>query len=423
MRDRSVQAIKVRIPSIIRRNTLFISINQALFSAVMQSMVVIAGLGVFLVTGSAALAAFAASIVIGGRVLIVYSAGKLMDRVGRKRVLYLGAILALGALGVMVLGLSYMSNILMWTGIFIFGIASGIVGLNRVAVMDMYPLSRRGEGMGYYLTGSVVGSVLAVALTAIAAALAFTGTLQYIFVILLCMIVLAVATLFIWLVKPDTRQIGQNLNEYYPEFTAPVAPCVGEKATAPARYMQSVPMRTAFIASTFAWGTMVMDMSLVSVILKQYGFELTLISIAVTIHIFGMFGLSIPLGRLADRWGRKPVIALGGIILAIGAALMPLTKDYLVITFGVFLVGLGWSGANVGTTALICDLTPIVSRGKVLGTNDLVTGAASIAIPLIGGAILSSLGYVVFGVVGLAFSIPVLLIVIVRETSPGKYEM
>lgn len=155
------EAKAMAIPPAVRRNTVLISVNQALFSGVNQSMVMIAGLSILLIMGSTALAGFASAIVIGGRVLIVYSAGKMMDRIGRKRVLYSGSLLGIIGLSMVVAALSFDSTATLWAGIFVFGIASGMIQLNRVAVMDMYPLSRRGEGMGYYLTGSVVGSIMA----------------------------------------------------------------------------------------------------------------------------------------------------------------------------------------------------------------------------------------------------------------------
>ena len=88
---------------------------------------------------------------------------------------------------------------------------------------------------------------------------------------------------------------------------------------------------------------------------------------------------------------------------------MPLTQSYLIITLGVFLIGLGWSATNVATTALLCDLTPGRMRGSILGANDVVTGVTSVGLPAIGGAILSAFGGVAFGVAGVAVALPVVL--------------
>jgi MFS family permease len=161
---------------------------------------------------------------------------------------------------------------------------------------------------------------------------------------------------------------------------------------------------------------MVMGMSMVSIMLQQFGVGLTLINLAVSIHVIGMYGLSIPWGWLTDRRGRRLVMALGGVILGTGAFLMPITSEYLIVTFGVFLVGLGWSATNVASTALICDITPGSRRGSIMGANDVANGLASMTFPSVGGAILSSLGFFALGVAGLLVALPVVLSVLpIRE--------
>ncbi len=59
------------IPPVVRRNTVLISVNQALFSGVNQSMVMIAGLSILLIMGSTALAGFGAVIQVLGSVVNV----------------------------------------------------------------------------------------------------------------------------------------------------------------------------------------------------------------------------------------------------------------------------------------------------------------------------------------------------------------
>jgi MFS family permease len=129
---------------------------------------VIAALSIFFFTKSPALGALASSVVIGGRVLVAYGAGRLMDRIGRKTVLYAGIIIVCLALVVMSSALYLTSIWQFWIGIFVFGIGAGIMNMLRVPVTDMYPASRRGEGMGFMLTGSIMGTIMPPALSALA---------------------------------------------------------------------------------------------------------------------------------------------------------------------------------------------------------------------------------------------------------------
>ena len=119
-------------------------------------------LGAIIVTrllGSANLAGLATSTLGVSRFLVSYPVGKVADLYGRKVAVVLGLLLGLvGAVGT---GLS-----ILWSS-FAFFVASIVVfgaGVTagyqlRVAAADMYPPSRRGQGLGYVLTGSLVGTL------------------------------------------------------------------------------------------------------------------------------------------------------------------------------------------------------------------------------------------------------------------------
>jgi len=221
--------------------------------------------------------------------------------------------------------------------------------------------------------------------------------------------------------KPDPRDIAQDLHSYFPNFTTDSASLGFEKSSR-ATSILVFPILAAFLASALAWGDMSMMMSLVSLILHEHNVALTLISLSITLHIFGMYGLSFPLGRTCDRLGRRFVIILGGVILSVGALLTPMTPDYWVISLAIFLVGLGWSAANVGTSTLLSDVTQPMQRGRILGANDMTTGLASLTLPALGGLIISEMGFLAFGVAGFIVALPTALIMVpLRERRPGVY--
>ncbi|HRU82085.1 MAG TPA: hypothetical protein P5168_05990, partial [Candidatus Methanomethylicus sp.] len=97
------------IPAIVKRNTTMLTISQALFSGVFQSTMVIAALAVFAFTKSPALGSLASAVAIGGRVLVAYGAGRLMDSLGRKTVLYIGIAITCSALLTMCYALMWSS--------------------------------------------------------------------------------------------------------------------------------------------------------------------------------------------------------------------------------------------------------------------------------------------------------------------------
>jgi MFS family permease len=95
-------------------------------------------------------------------------------------------------------------------------------------------------------------------------------------------------------------------------------------------------------------------------------------------HSLGMFGFTIPIGWLADRIGREQVMYPGVVTSLLGAALVTFMGDYFAVTLGTFLVGLGWSAANVASTALIADNADTSQRGRAIGVNDSGAGIMTV---------------------------------------------
>ena len=97
-------------------------------------------------------------------------------------------------------------------------------------------------------------------------------------------------------------------------------------------------------------------MVLTSLVLAHHGHSLTAIAFSHMFHSAGMFAFTIPLGRLADRFGRERVMYPGVATTLVGAIFVTFGAEYWSVTLGTFLVGIGWSAANVASTALIADL-------------------------------------------------------------------
>lgn len=404
---------------------MLLAASQAVFITVGQAVFILSALVTFAFTGSAGMAGFASGLVWGGRVLIVYQSGKLMDKMGRRRVLMIGTIVT--ASGTLLMGFAVARSSLLefLAGLLIFGFGSGSLQQARVAVADMFPQKRRGEGIGYLMTGNVVGAVLSTVFTGlmILTASVFATDVNVVILLVGSMILLA-STLLIVAVRPEPKDIAGRINEYFPD-ELPVALSRNPTPSVPILSMLLVfPLLAAFLGSSLAQGDMTMMMSLVSLVLQEHNVPLALISVAVTAHIIGMYALSIPLGKLSDKLGRKWVIAAGGIILGIGAFLTPATGHYGIITTAIVLVGVGWSAINVASTAMISDLSSAEIRGRMMGLNDMTIALAAIALPVAGGVIIGALGFQAFSVFGLLVAIPIVLAVLpLVEMRPGVFKM
>ncbi len=109
-------------------------------------------------TAPTSLAGLSSSIFIIGALVARFFAGSLMERIGRKRMLVLGAGL------ILVLSLAYFVNFDIWTLLAIrllhgisYGIASTAIGTISASII---PSERKGEGIGYYALSITLGAAV-----------------------------------------------------------------------------------------------------------------------------------------------------------------------------------------------------------------------------------------------------------------------
>jgi MFS family permease len=150
---------------------------------------------------------------------------------------------------------------------------------------------------------------------------------------------------------------------------------------------------------------MVMLMVITSLHMSDHQHALGAISMVVSSHTLGMYAFSIVSGRLADRWGRAPVILTGAGTLVLACALAPLSPEVLPLALALFLLGLGWNFCYVGGSSLLADNLSPAERGRTQGFNDLVIGLASAAGSLGSGVVFAALGYAAMGLVGVVASL------------------
>ncbi|MFL2640574.1 MAG: MFS transporter [Dehalococcoidia bacterium] len=413
------------IPRLIMKNTVFFALAQALQGVGMQLAVTFSAIMVIRILGNASLAGLGGGILGISRFAVAYPMGKLTDVYGRKPGMLIGLLMT--TTGSIILGfcMTTLSFPLFVIGILILGLGVGAVMQLRVAAADMYPVSRRAEGLGYVLTGSVIGAFGAPILVALGEVLSKQYSYDPITISWgLTPVVLMPALIFILLVRPDPKFIAMNLEKFWEGETGEkvIQQQGSDSNVGIKKFLKDKNKQVAFSCYGAAQGTMAMMMVMTPLVLSESGYSLSSISLTVSLHVFGMFAFSVPMGRLTDRIGRKTVLGAGVILVSIGSVLVPLTDLYWVITFGLFIIGLGWSGTNVASTALIADTSAPEERGRAIGTNDSVASAFSILTPLVGGIVVEYLGLVAVGLLGGAIMLlPLILYPRLKESSPGVY--
>jgi MFS family permease len=160
------------------------------------------------------------------------------------------------------------------------------------------------------------------------------------------------------------------------------------------------------MASTMAsHAVMVMVMVITSLHMRNHNHSVPAISLTISLHVVGMFAFSILSGRLADKIGRAAVIAAGGVVLMAACIAAPLSPAFVPITFGLFLLGLGWNFCFVGASSLLSDQLSPDERARTQGFNDLLMGLVAASGSFLSGHVFAAVGYGTMGAISAGVSL------------------
>ncbi|WXG41819.1 MAG: MFS transporter [Candidatus Freyarchaeum deiterrae] len=95
----------------------------------------------------------------------------------------------------------------------------------------------------------------------------------------------------------------------------------------------------------------------------------------------------IPFGLMSDRYGRRPFMIAGMILLGVSSLLYPLARSVPLLVLGRAVQGLAASATWSSALALVADTYPGKDKGEKIGIAAGVTGVGGIAGPLVGGVL------------------------------------
>jgi MFS family permease len=370
----------------VRRNTVLLSGALATNSAMLQLSAAVASLTLVNVLDVGGLLGLGPAIVLAASALAALPAGRTMDRIGRVPVLAAGYLVGAAGCALAALGSSSELAPAVLGGLVLVGAASGVALLGRTAAGDMYPPERRARGIALVLFGAVFGAILGPAVFSPllegseldGEALAPLWLAAGAFMLVGCALVLAV--------RPDPRRIAELL-EHEPAAdphagTAPLRELLARSGVVP-----------ALIAAQASFAVMVGVMTLTgAVVVDHHGHEGHDVFPIIGAHVIGMYAFVIVIGDFIDRIGRTPSLAGGLFVMAVSVISLLWVESVPATAVALFGLGLGWNLSFVAATAELADLTLPSERGRLLGFNDLLSGATGAGLALLGGLALSALG-------------------------------
>ena len=153
----------------------------------------------------------------------------------------------------------------------------------------------------------------------------------------------------------------------------------------------------AFFAIGIGLFLTVLDQSGVSIALPRiadhFGADLPTVQWISLSYVLSTSVMLMPLGRLSDIVGRKRVYVVGFVVFVGAAALAGTAQTFLLIIVAKVIQGAGSAAIQANGMAMITEIFPERERGKALGLYMAVIGTGAISGPIVGGLLVSALGW------------------------------
>ncbi len=111
------------------------------------------------------------------------------------------------------------------------------------------------------------------------------------------------------------------------------------------------------------------------------------------IYLLVLTGLLIPLGHLADSFGRKALYTLGFLLFIVGSALCGLSPDLPFLIAARALQGVGAAMLQANSVAIITAAVPAGMLGRAIGVQGVAQALGLAMGPAVGGLLIGWLSW------------------------------
>jgi len=170
----------------------------------------------------------------------------------------------------------------------------------------------------------------------------------------------------------------------------------------------------------------------VNIALPRISAELHLDAVAMSwvtmAYLLASAVMLVPLGKVADRWGRKTVFLIGNIVFMVASFLCAAATSGEFLIAMRILQGLGTSMMVTTSMAILMSAFPPKERGKVIGMNVASVYLGLSAAPVLGGILTQSLGWRSLFIINGSVSVFVAVAIFVairtewKESENGRFD-
>jgi MFS family permease len=334
-----------------------------------------------------------------GAALIAIPATRLMRAGGRRPgLVFAYAAGVLGSLLVVVaVWLQWVP--LLFVGTFLFGGASAANLQSRYAAVDLADSDRRARHLSLVVWATTLGAVVGPNLAPFADRVTMPwGAPEYAGPYLFSGVTFALAAVALFgLLRPDPLLSARVLagTEVVDKSDKSVSAFAAIRDSVGARLGVS----TVAVGHVVMVGVMSMTPVHIGGYVHEHGDLLRIVGLVISIHITGMYALSPVVGWATDRFGRRPVILTGVVLLALACALSGTADDRTVqLSIALGLLGVGWSCTMVAGSTLLSESVPVVQRSGVQGLSDVIMGVSAATAGALAGVVVDLFGFATLSV-------------------------
>ena len=398
-----------------RRTLRVLFVAQVFSGAGLAAGVSVGGLLAEDMIGGQGYAGLPAALFTLGSALAAWLVGSLSQAFGRRPGLALGyGVGAVGGVGT-VAAAAIDSVPLLLISLFFYGSGTATNLQARYAGADLAHPDRRGRAISAVLVATTVGAVIGPNLVNVTGSIAkHMGTPALAGPFMLATLAYGCGAIVVvtWL-RPDPLLVARTHARAAAGDTPTVVLAATRGETRSVRLAAAVMVLTQLV--------MLAVMTMTPVHMRHHGHGLAATGLVISLHIAAMFLPSPLSGALADRIGRRPIIAMGAVMLGLAGAVAATAPVDSVAVLGLALVllGLGWNLGVIGGTALLTDAVPLQRRAKTQGAADVALALSGAAGGLGSGAIVAGSSFAVLSVAGGLVGLAILpLLLATRTRSP-----
>jgi MFS family permease len=367
-----------------KRNVAVLVLAQAILGAQMPMIFVVGGLAGKQLASNICWATLPISLIILGSMTTAPWLSPLMQSRGRRFGFYIGALAGAVGAAIAAYGLYIGSFTVLLIGSYFTGIYMSAQGFYRFAATDTASDNFKPKAISYVMAGGLLSAILGPQLNKLVDSnfvVPFLGTY-------LAVVVLNLVGMFLFLALDLPKgSRGQ------PKVDGPTPRTRGQLLSDPN-------ILVAIIVALVAYSLMNLVMTSTPLAVVGCGYALDNANDIVSAHVLAMFAPSFFTGHLIVRFGVKPIMAIGLVILGAAgiAALFGVSiaegEQPSLFSFyaALILLGCGWNFGFIGATTLLTSSHANHERGVVQGLNDMIVFGSVMVASLASGGLMNCSG-------------------------------